>query len=39
MSVGANFTSGSAFVISGMIASGCCFGSRTTFAIRDFDQR
>src|SRR4051812_25419743 len=29
-----NVTSGSGLVRSGMIASGCVFGSRTTFAIR-----
>jgi hypothetical protein len=30
---------GSGFERSGMIASGCTLGSRTTFAIRVFDHR
>jgi len=31
--------SGSAFEKLGMIASGCCFGSTMTFALRVFDHR
>ena len=34
-----NVSSGSGLVRSGMTASGCCFGSVTTFAIRVFAQR
>jgi hypothetical protein len=37
--VGVNVSSGSAFVRSGMMTSGCSFGSVTTLAMRVFDQR
>jgi len=33
-----NVTSGSGFERSGMMASGCVFGSTTTLAMRVFDQ-